>query len=218
MREALGFEDVQAILQAVGKRMDENKDFLCQLDGALGDGDIGLTMSNGFRAVNDQLRTSAGGDIGKALMSAALEMGEAVASTMGTLMSSALFRAGKAIQGKTELTTVDVIAFFQAIVQGLKERGRANVGDKTILDSLVPAVDAMEVSHSEGKSLGEIMLVASEAADKGAKETIEMQSRHGRAARYLERSIGHQDPGAAVGALLVKGFSDGVTARLGSVE
>ncbi|QRG68343.1 dihydroxyacetone kinase subunit DhaL [Brevibacillus choshinensis] len=214
MRETLVFEDVQAVLQEVGKRMDENKDFLCQLDGALGDGDIGLTMSNGFRAVNDHLIATAESDIGKALMSAALEMGEAVASTMGTLMSSALFRAGKAIQGKTELAPDEVILLFQAIVQGLKERGKANVGDKTILDSLVPAVEAMQKARGEGKSLVETMLAASEAADKGAKETIDMQSLHGRAARYLERSIGHQDPGAAVGALFVKGFSDGITAAM----
>ncbi|WP_055747590.1 dihydroxyacetone kinase subunit DhaL [Brevibacillus choshinensis] len=218
MREALVFSDVQAILQEIGKIMDENKDFLCKLDGALGDGDIGLTMSNGLRAVNDHLRASTQNDIGKALMSSALEMGEAVASTMGTLMSSALFRAGKAIQGKTELSSSEVIVLFQAMVQGLKERGKANVGDKTILDSLVPAVEAMEAALNEGKSLGQIMLAATEAAEKGAKQTIEMQSRHGRAGRYLERSIGHQDPGATVGALFVKGFSDGVTARLNSVD
>jgi dihydroxyacetone kinase-like protein len=208
MKDTLTLEDLRAILYVIRKIMEENKDHLCKLDGALGDGDLGLTMSKGFQAVTEHLKAIPDKDLGTVVMICALEMGEAVASTMGTLMSSALFRAGKATQGKTEFSSADLLVFLQAMVQGLKERGKANVGDKTILDSLVPATEAMETALQEGKSLPDAIKSAYEAAHKGALSTIDMQSKHGRAGRYLERSIGHQDPGAAVGALFLKGFSD----------
>jgi dihydroxyacetone kinase-like protein len=208
MKETLNGNDVKNILKEISKIMDENKDYLCKLDGALGDGDIGLTMSKGFKAVIENLPNVPDDNIGVLLMNSAIVMGEAVASTIGTLMASALIRGGKVTQGKSELTIEDLLAMIKAMVRALMERGKAKAGDKTILDSMIPAMEAIEVARKEGKSLKETINNAFTAAENGAKLTIEMQSRHGRAGRYLERSIGLQDPGATVGALFFKGFSN----------
>lgn len=206
MKQTLNIEDVRNILKEISSIMDENKDYLCKLDGALGDGDIGLTMSKGFKAVTENLPNASPDNIGVLLMNSAVVMGETVASTMGTLMASALIRGGKVTQGKSELTVEDLHKMTAAMVEALMERGKAKVGDKTVLDAFVPAVEAIETARNEGKSLKETIAQAYQAADDGAKRTIEMQSRHGRAGRYLERSIGLQDPGATVGALFFKGF------------
>jgi dihydroxyacetone kinase-like protein len=206
MKDTLTFNDMKNILVQIGQLMDENKDFLCQLDGAIGDGDIGLTMSKGFRAVVDNFPEIKEESIDVLLMKSAMVMGEKVASTMGTLMATALIRGGKAVKGKTELTLADLAEMTKAMTDGLMERGKAKPGDKTILDSLIPAYEALAAASSDGKPLREAIHGAFAAAEEGALATKNMQSRHGRGARYLEKSIGHQDPGATVGALFFKGF------------
>lgn len=217
MKNTLNLDDIRNILREISKLMDDNKDYLCKLDGAIGDGDIGLTMSKGFRAIIENLPNIPEENIGVVLMRSALVMGETVASTMGTLMASALIRGGKVSQGKTEVNVEDLLVVTKAMVEGLMERGKAKLGDKTILDSFVPAVEAIEEAHKQGKSMKEAIKCAYEAAEQGAKRTIEMQSRLGRAGRYLERSIGHQDPGATVGALFFKGFSNYIDSICSSV-
>jgi dihydroxyacetone kinase-like protein len=191
--------------------MDDNRDYLCKLDGALGDGDIGITMSKGFKAIVVSLPDTSDEDIGGIWVKSALVMGEAVASTMGTLISTAMLRGGKLLIGKNELSNEDLILFVEAMVKGISERGKAKVGDKTILDSLAPAAEAMVLANNEKASIAEMMERALEAAENGVKKTISMQSKHGRAGRYMERSIGLQDPGATVGALILKGFAAVIT-------
>lgn len=208
MAELLDKEDIIRIFEIISRIMDEHKDELCRLDAALGDGDAGLTASRGFKAVVDNFPNLREEDIGGLLIQSSLVMGEAVASTMGTLLATALMRGGKAVHGKRELSGEDIIRMFEAMVQGIADRGKARVGDKTILDSLAPATEAMAAARQRGAGLDQMLKEAAEAAKQGAERTASMQSRHGRASRYLERSIGHQDPGATVGALIVQGFAD----------
>lgn len=217
MKDTLSIHDIREILIEIGKVMDENKDYLCKLDGALGDGDIGLTMSKGFRAVTENLPNISEENIGVLLMRSALVMGETVASTMGTLMASGLIRGGKFSQGKSELNLEDLLLVIKAMIEGIMARGKCKIGDKTIIDSLVPAADAMEKAYEEGKTIRQALHSAYEAAEKGVQQTINMQSRLGRAGRYLERSIGHQDPGATVGALFFKGFVNYVDSKHSSI-
>ncbi|WP_261381708.1 dihydroxyacetone kinase subunit L [Paenibacillus cremeus] len=165
-------------------------------------------MSSGFAAVKDNFPNIPEGDIGALLMRSGLIMAEKAPSTMGTLMATALMRSGKAVQGKSELYLEDLIVVAKAMVSGIMERGKAKIGDKTILESLVPAAESLESSYSAGKSLVDAIHSAAEAAEEGMKQTIHMQSRLGRAGRYLEKSIGHQDAGATVGALFLKAFSN----------
>ncbi|NOU93514.1 dihydroxyacetone kinase subunit L [Paenibacillus sp. LMG 31456] len=206
MKELLHKSDIIQILEAISKIMDDSKDELCRLDGALGDGDIGLTMSKGFKAIVSNIPAIPDEDISGLFVKSALVMGDTVASTMGTLFSTALLRGGKALSGKTELSGEDLILFIEAMIKGISDRGKAQVGDKTILDALVPAAEAMVLANREQATLKEIISKGYEAAESGVAKTIAMQSKHGRAGRYLERSIGLQDPGATVGALFLKGF------------
>ncbi|ARK30132.1 dihydroxyacetone kinase subunit DhaL [Halalkalibacter krulwichiae] len=208
MEETLTIDDFKGIFTIISGLMDEKRDYLCQLDGALGDGDIGLTMSKGFRGIKKHLSDFQENDIGVLLMQSGLEMANNAASTMGTLVATALMRAGKVSQGKSECTIADISIAFNAMVEGIKDRGKAQVGDKTILDSLSPAAKAIEEANANGLTLKEAVSNASKAAEKGMSETVYMQSQHGRAGRYLEKSIGHQDPGATVGAYFVKGFEE----------
>ncbi|GAE26919.1 dihydroxyacetone kinase [Halalkalibacter wakoensis JCM 9140] len=208
MKDNLTVQDFREIFTIISEFMDEKKDYLCQLDGALGDGDIGLTMSKGFRGIKKHLLDFQEEDVGVLLMQSGLEMANNAASTMGTLVATALMKAGKVSLGKSELKLTDLAEAVNAMVEGVKERGKAKVGDKTILDSLSPAAKAIEEASDSGMSLKEAIYSASSAAEKGMTETIYMQSQHGRAGRYLEKSIGHQDPGATVGAFIVKGFEE----------
>jgi len=210
LKDLLRKEDVIRIFERISQIMEENKDELCRLDGALGDGDTGLTMSKGFKAIVNHFPNLDGEDIGGLLIQSSMVMGETVASTLGTLVSTALMRGGKAVKGKSELSGEDLVRMFEAMAQGIADRGKAKVGEKTILDSLVPAAEALAAAWKRGASLGEMLKEAAEAAMQGAERTVSMQSQHGRASRYLERSVGHKDPGATVGALIVKGFADSV--------
>ncbi|MBU5442284.1 dihydroxyacetone kinase subunit DhaL [Paenibacillus sp. MSJ-34] len=216
MIRSLNCEHVKNIIREIGRIMDENKDYLCQLDGTLGDGDIGLTMSKGFRHVIEGFADRPSGDIGSILMESGAIMGEKAASTMGTLMASALFRAGQALRGKNEVTAEDLELWFQAMSEGIMNRGKAKVGDKTILDAIVPATEAFRRASANGSSLAEAVEAASAAAEQGMERTIGMESQHGRAGRYLEKSIGHRDPGATVGALFFRGFADYVSSLDGA--
>lgn len=206
MKQTLTAEDIKNIIRLISQIMDEQKDELCRLDGALGDGDIGLTLSKGFRVIVEKLPDMPEDNVGSIFRLGALTMGETVASTMGTLLSSALLRASKVSEGKQALAAEELLEVAQAMIDGIAARGKAKVGDKTILDAWVPATEAMASAIQAGQSLSEAIHAAYAAAQEGADQTIGMQSRHGRAGRYLERSIGLKDPGAAAGALIWQAF------------
>ncbi|MBS4206605.1 dihydroxyacetone kinase subunit DhaL [Bacillus sp. FJAT-50079] len=214
MINTLTANEINDIFTRISEIMDQNRDYLCQLDGALGDGDLGLTMSKGFKGIKKHLDTTNEKDIGVLLMQSGLEMANNAASTMGTLIATALMRAGKISQGKTEFNLESLASAFNAMVDGIKDRGKAQIGDKTILDSIGPAAVAMQEAVNNGDSLKDAIINASKAASKGMTDTIYMQSKHGRAGRYLEKSIGHQDPGATVGALFLRGFEEYINSRV----
>ena len=200
----LGKGDILKILQNLKARFGEQKDFLVELDGKMGDGDLGLTMSKAFTAAGDELLDTAETDIGKIFMKAGMQMAKAAPSTMGTLMGTGFMRGGKAIAGKGELTTADLADFFQAFVAGIMERGKARPGEKTIIDSLKPAADTLTQLNAE--HLDRALPAALSAAEKGLEATKDMIAQHGRIAYYKEQSKGHQDPGATAGVILIKGF------------
>ena len=137
-------------------------------------------------------------------------MSVAVPSTMGTLMASGLMQAGKVLKGKTELDNLDLVTVFQAYLDGVANRGKAKVGNKTFLDGLDPAVTALRESISSGKSLKEAAKQAASAAEKGFENTTTMVAVHGRAATRGEASRSLKDPGAAVAMLLMKAFDASV--------
>jgi dihydroxyacetone kinase-like protein len=188
--------------------MAEKRDELGELDGVIGDGDLGLTMSKGFRAVKDTLAALEESDVGKILGKAGMTMAAAVPSTMGTLMGTALMRMGKASQGKQEVNLGDLGAMFSDAVEGLAARGKSKVGDKTIIDALDPAARALRDAADAGRDLAVGVAEAYRAAQDGLEATKQMISQHGKAACFQEKTLGKPDPGAAVGVYLLESFTE----------
>jgi len=199
----LNLDDIRVYFRNIAGLMDANRELLCRLDGALGDGDLGVTMAKGFRAIEASVKPESVRDIGDFLSQSALVIEEGAAGTMGTLIGSGLEQAGIACAGRKSLDCEGVARLIRGLADGISARGKARQGDKTILDSLVPAAEALESASREGKALDQAVKAASAAAEQGARSTAKMQSRHGRAARYLERSIGPEDSGAVAGALMI---------------
>ncbi len=187
--------------------MEENKQYLIDLDSALGDGDLGLTMTAGFAESYDFAKNSAETDIGKLAAQSGMAMSRKVPSTMGTLVASGFMGAGKAVKGKTELSDMDLAVFMQGFVDGVMNRGKAKPGDRTIVDSLAPAAAKLKETLEKGGSLKEALAAAEQAAAEGVENTKTMQAKFGRAVYYSEKVLGIVDQGAVVGGLIFKALN-----------
>ncbi len=206
-------DDFKALLFCWAELMKANRDYLIDLDSVMGDGDLGLTMSDGFLAASEAIKDSAETDIGKLAYLAGKAMSTAVPSTMGTLMASGFMSAGKALKGMNELDLGGVAAFFKAYLEGVQSRGKAEIGDKTFLDGLYPAAEQLAADAAENISLSEAASKAAAAAHNAFLSTKGMLAKHGRAAARGEKSRELLDPGAAVADLMMKGYADFVTKR-----
>lgn len=203
-------EELTQILDSIVAVMEGAKEELIELDGAMGDGDLGLTMVNGFTAVAEEIRALDETDMGKIMMKLGMKMNATVPSTMGTLISVCFIKAAPAAKGKTELTLQDMVKMGQGAVAGVMERGKSKPGDKTMLDALHPAVEALGAATASGDTLSDAWQKAYEAAKDGVEKTKTMQSVHGRAAYYQEKSVGRQDPGATAMMYIVSGIAKAV--------
>ena len=201
---AIRKEDVLAWLEALQQVYAENKQMLTDLDAAIGDADYGSSMERGFTAVKAELNANTPGDIQSMLQAAATVLIRTVGGATGPLYGTFFLRAATAASGKAKLEADDVVAMFQAGIEGVQQRGRAVAGDKTMVDALLPALAAMRKSLEQGASLAKILDDGAAAAEAGMRATIPMQARKGRASYLGERSIGHQDPGATSSYLLLK--------------
>lgn len=186
--------------------MNQNREYLIDLDSIVGDGDLGLTMGDGYQAAYEAVKDSGETDAGKLLYSAGKAMSVKVPSTMGTLMASGFMQAGKALKGKRELSSGDMVEIFAEYEAGVKNRGKAEIGDKTFLDGLNPAVEALSAKVKAGEDIQEAAKAAAGAAERGFENTTTMIAVHGRAAVRGEASRALKDPGAAVAVLLMKAF------------
>jgi len=199
-------------LRRAARAMEENRDFLTRLDAALGDADHGINMDRGFRKVADMLGEVRPGDTGAILKQAGMTLISSVGGASGPLYGTFFVRAGLAVQGRDELGPGDLVDLFRAGTQGVMERGRAQPGEKTMVDALRPALLALERALRENLDLEQTLRRAVQGAREGVEETIPMQARKGRASYLGERSIGHQDPGATSSYLIIKAFHDAVAA------
>ncbi len=202
---ALTMVDVKSVFEIWAALMQANRQRLIELDGAVGDSDLGLTMSDGFRAAYEAVKDNPETDMGKLIYAAGKAMGSAVPSTMGTLMASGLMSAGKVLKGVESLDDSHWYQFFQAYFDGVQNRGKAQLGDKTFLDALFPAVEALKANQGD---LSQGAVRAAEAAHAAFLATQGMLAKHGRMAIRGEQSRAYLDPGAAVAALLMQGFSE----------
>lgn len=197
---------LKEILGHIVKSMEDAKEELIALDGAMGDGDLGLTMCKGFEAVYQEIDNLEETDMGKLMMKLGMKMNSVVPSTMGTLISTCFVKSAPNAKGKTELNLSDLVAMGRA-VNGVMQRGGSKIGDKTMLDALHPAVVALEQAVLKNKTIAEAQKDAYQATIKGVEQTKSLKSVHGRAAYYNEQSIGRQDPGATAVMYIFRGIA-----------
>ena len=176
--------------------------------GAIGDADHGTNMARGFRKVMEKLPSVADKDVGHILKTVGMTLISSVGGASGPLYGTFFMRSGTAVANKEELTNDDVAAMLQAGVDGIVQRGRANLGDKTMFDAWSPAMEALKQELAESDDLEQAVAAAVAAAEQGMKDTIPLQAKKGRASYLGERSKGHQDPGATSTYLMIKSLHD----------
>lgn len=201
---SLDTKQMAAIIEGMAKKIEAEKDYLTQLDNEIGDGDHGINLARGFEAVEKKLPSLAGGDIGALLKGVGMQLVSTVGGASGPLYGTAFMKAGMACKGLTELDGPAFVKAMEAAVDGIKMRGKATEGEKTMLDALCPALKVMQDEVAAGKSLKEALQDAVAAAEKGVEYTKTIIATKGRASYLGERSLGHQDPGATSSLYLLQ--------------
>lgn len=207
----VGKDVVVTWLETFARDIEENRAYLTELDGAIGDNDHGTNMERGFRAVLSGLPSERDKPLDGVLKSVGMTLIKTVGGAAGPLYGTVFLRMAGATAGKESLNGADVGAMLAAGKKGIVDRGKAEVGDKTMLDTWSPAVRAYQEAERTGKDMGAALRAAAAAAEEGMKSTIPLVARKGRASYLGERSVGHQDPGATSSYLLFKDLLSAVT-------
>jgi phosphoenolpyruvate---glycerone phosphotransferase subunit DhaL len=197
-----------AVLSAICDEIERSKDYLCELDAALGDGDHGVSMAKSFHAVKAKLPDLVNEDVGAILSNTGMTLISEVGGAMGPLFGTAFLRAGKVVAGKQTVSAADIAAMISAAEAGIVQRGKAQLGDKTMLDAVHPAAEAAQQAVAEGAGSAEVLAAAAEAAQAGAVATKTLVAKIGRASRLGERTLGHQDAGATSVAIILRVAAD----------
>lgn len=201
---SLDTKQMAAIVEGMAKKIEAEKEYLTELDNEIGDGDHGINLARGFEAVEKKLPSLAGGDIGALLKGVGMQLVSTVGGASGPLYGTAFMKAGMACKGLTEIDGPAFVKAMEAAVDGIKMRGKATEGEKTMLDALCPALKVMQDDVAVGKSLKEALQDAAQAAEKGVEYTKTIIATKGRASYLGERSLGHQDPGATSSLYLLQ--------------
>jgi dihydroxyacetone kinase-like protein len=183
-------------LTECAREIADHKAYLVDLDAAIGDGDHGINMDRGFRAVLSRLAGLSGSDLGTLLKTVGMTLISTVGGAAGPLYGTFFLRAAGTAEGTEELDAAGIETMLQEGVKGVMDRGRAKPGDKTMVDALAPAVEALSTALAQGRELPEAVQLCVSAAEHGVQSTIPMQAKKGRASYLGERSVGHIDPGA----------------------
>ncbi|ABZ83721.1 dihydroxyacetone kinase, l subunit [Heliomicrobium modesticaldum Ice1] len=197
-----------ALIGAVADAIVQNKDFLTSLDAAIGDADHGINLSRGVEAVRAKAAASPNADIGALLKMVGMTLISTVGGASGPLYGTAFLRAAAPAQGKRALDGETVKEMLAAAIQGIKDRGKATRGEKTMLDALEPAFEAFVQGLEAQKPLVECLEAATAAARQGVEFTKTIVATKGRASYLGERSKGHQDPGATSAAIMLAAITD----------
>jgi dihydroxyacetone kinase-like protein len=200
--------DVLEYLQRSADVLFENKEYLTDLDSAIGDADHGINMDRGFKSILKKVPAVKDKDAGTILKTAGMALVSSVGGAGGPLYGTAFMQAGMAVAGKYELTAGDILLALEAALQGVMMRGKSQAGQKTMVDAIDPAIKALREALENGASTVEALGKATAAAEQGMKDTIPMLAQKGRASYLGERSIGHQDPGATSSYLLIRTMAE----------
>jgi dihydroxyacetone kinase-like protein len=189
----------------------EHREELVALDRAIGDADHGTNMDRGFKKALEKLEATEGDDIGALLKVVAMALISSVGGAAGPLYGTLFLQMGAATAGRSELDLDGWTAALAAGVRGVQARGKAEPGDKTMLDALLPAVAALETARASGAELAAALQDSAEAAAEGMRQTIPLEAHKGRASYLGPRSVGHQDPGATSSHLLIESAASAFT-------
>jgi phosphoenolpyruvate---glycerone phosphotransferase subunit DhaL len=202
--ESLGIKDIQSIILQIKNIIDSNQNKLMELDSVMGDGDLGFTMTKAFAAAQEEADKSEEKIPGKLFTRLGMIIAKTSPSTLGTLVATGFMKGGKSIESFEQIGPEELAVFFESFVRSIMERGKSVPGNKTIIDTLFPAAEALRFSMHESLVTG--ISAAREAAMKGLEASTKMKAQHGRAAYYQDDSIGKQDGGATVGTYIIEGF------------
>ena len=197
--------EIKKGISSIAKEMTDNRDYLVELDQRNGDGDLGISMSEGFNALVEVLNKTEETDLGKVFRDLSKTFNESAPSSLGTILSFGLMGIAKELKGKTEVSRQELSVALEKGLDNILDKTGSKVGEKTIIDSLSPGIESLLSSGSEEDK--EAFQNAYEASKAGAEKTKEMMAVHGRAAYYGEKSLGLVDGGAVVGTLIFKGMA-----------
>jgi dihydroxyacetone kinase/dihydroxyacetone kinase-like protein len=201
------FDQVNLVVRTIAQTAVDNEKYFGDLDAVVGDGDFGYSMARGFEQVLAGFDDFDRSDVGTFLKKVAVTITGRIGGTSGPIWGTAFLRAGAVAAGKAALEPADVVAMLRAAVEGIMARGQAELGDKTLLDALVPATDALERELDAGSGSTAAIQAASTAAREAAEATKDMVARRGRAAYTGERSRGSVDAGATAVAVMLERIS-----------
>ena len=196
MIETITTPQMLQALKIMCDTIEDEKEYLSELDGAIGDGDHGVNMAKCFREVKKKLAESSAEDVGTLLKDVGMVVLNSVGGAMGALYGTFFLKLSQESVAKSEVNLRDLVVMFQTGEQGILDIGKASLGDKTLIDTLSPAVRAIEAAEKEGKTLAGALADFERAAKQGMESTRDMLAKMGRASRLGERTIGHQDAGA----------------------
>ena len=202
------FEAVDLVVRTIAETAVENETYFGDLDAVVGDGDFGYSMARGFEIVVSDFDDYDRTDVGTFLKKVGVTITGRIGGTSGPIWGTAFLRAGAASTGKTEVTQGETIEMLRAAIDGIKQRGQSDLGDKTLLDALIPAVDILEEQLEGGASGREALVAAAVVAREKAEATKDMIAKKGRAAYTGERSIGTLDAGAVAVAVMFERLAD----------
>jgi dihydroxyacetone kinase-like protein len=205
--QVLTFDELREALRRAADRLEAARDELCALDAIAGDGDLGVTMATGFAAIRPLIDTPPARDAGQLLSQIAMQIGRVAPSTLGTLTATALLRAGTSVPGKVDLGADDIAEMLEAAAQGMKDRGKADVGQRTAVDALAPAATAAREAATDRQSAAAALTKAAESAEAGAAATADMEPVYGRAGWIADRARGNRDAGATAWATILRALA-----------
>ncbi|GAP20903.1 dihydroxyacetone kinase DhaL subunit [Leptolinea tardivitalis] len=210
MSESISNKQMYHIVETICDTIEEQQQYLSDLDGELGDGDHGVNMAKCFREVRKKVEPVADKDCGTILKTVGMYVMNSVGGAMGALYGTMFLKLAAECTGKTEVTLDDLARMFTAAENGIRTIGKAQVGDKTLLDTVAPAVASLQKSAAEHKSLTEALAAFEMAAKNGMESTRDLIAKMGRASRLGERTIGHLDAGATSCYFILRSFAHGV--------
>ena len=211
MTDTITTPQMRRALAAMCDVIENEKEYLSELDGAIGDGDHGVNMAKCFREVKKKLAASTAEDVGTLFKDVGMVVMNSVGGAMGALYGTFFLKLSQSSAGKVEVSLNDLVAMYQSGEQGILAIGKASPGDKTLIDTLSPAVRAIEAAQKEGKSLAGALADFEQAAKRGMESTKDMLAKMGRASRLGQRTIGHQDAGATSCYFILRSLASAVT-------